>query len=129
MIYVADTHSLIWFLASDANLPQKARTVFERVEGGEDSIVIPTIVLAELMHISEKKGMEDLFFRLLEMLKDGLNYSVYNLDLDVMVTCKGLRKLREMHDRIIVATARILDAVVITRDEEIRNSGYVQTVW
>lgn len=69
MIYVADTHSLIWFLASDANLPQKARAVFERVEEGEDSIVIPTIVLAELMHISEKKGMEDLFFRLLEMLK------------------------------------------------------------
>lgn len=129
MIYVADTHSLIWFLTSDDNLSQKARTAFERAEEGEDSIVIPTIVLAELMYVCEKKGMEDLFFRLLEMLKDGLNYSTYNLDLDVLVTCKGLRKVREMHDRIIVATAKIIDAGIITRDEDIRNSGYVQTVW
>ena len=34
-----------------------------------------------------------------------------------------------MHDKIITATARILNAELITKDKEIKNSGYVKTVW
>jgi len=37
--------------------------------------------------------------------------------------------LGELHDRIIVATTRILNAKLITKDEEIRKSRIVETVW
>jgi len=35
----------------------------------------------------------------------------------------------ELHDRIIVATAKILNAKLITRDKEIRKAGVVDVVW
>ena len=37
--------------------------------------------------------------------------------------------LRELHDRIIVATAKLFGAILITKDEEIRASGIVETLW
>jgi hypothetical protein len=45
------------------------------------------------------------------------------LDFD---TCKSVI---EMHDRMIVADARRLNATLITRDHEITASGLVQTIW
>ncbi len=40
-----------------------------------------------------------------------------------------LTKLPELHDRIIVASADILKAGLITKDENIKKSGYVKTIW
>jgi len=37
--------------------------------------------------------------------------------------------LRELHDRIIIATARTLNAQLITKDRVIRESGMVDVVW
>ncbi|RLI85755.1 MAG: type II toxin-antitoxin system VapC family toxin, partial [Candidatus Altiarchaeales archaeon] len=33
------------------------------------------------------------------------------------------------HDRVIVATAKLLNAKLITKDEEIKESGLVEVVW
>jgi PIN domain nuclease of toxin-antitoxin system len=38
-------------------------------------------------------------------------------------------RLKELHDRIIVATAKILNAKLITKDRQIRDSGIVEIVW
>ena len=38
-------------------------------------------------------------------------------------------KLPDPHDRIIVATAKLLNATLITKDEKIKNSKIVKTIW
>ena len=38
-------------------------------------------------------------------------------------------KLSELHDRIIVATVKYYDAVLLTRDREIIESKLVKTEW
>jgi PIN domain nuclease of toxin-antitoxin system len=38
-------------------------------------------------------------------------------------------KLADPHERIIVATAKLLNARLITKDEKIRNSKIVETIW
>lgn len=35
----------------------------------------------------------------------------------------------EMHDRLIIATAIYFDAILITKDEQIKKSGIVSTIW
>ena len=128
MIYVADTHSLLWFLSEDANLSPKAKQVFDACEEGKEVIVIPTIVLAELMHLCEKKGKEEQFFKMIEKVEKGINYIAYNLDTKVILECRNLKKIKEMHDKIITATAVLLKAKVITRDNNIKDSRYVDVV-
>jgi PIN domain nuclease of toxin-antitoxin system len=54
---------------------------------------------------------------------------VYPLDEEVILTCRDVKEITEPHDRIIVATAKLLNARLITKDEKIRNSKIVETVW
>lgn len=129
MVYVTDTHSLIWFLSEDKDLSNKAREIFESTERGNDIIVIPTIVLAELLFLCERKNIIKKFTEIIEKISNGTNYVVYNLDLEIIVECKNLNKIPEMHDRIIVATAKILDAGIITKDKEIKEFSNLKIIW
>lgn len=129
MLYVADTHSLIWFLSDPKKLGKNASKIFDKAEEGRCVIVIPTIVLAEIMYISEKKKANIKFMDILRKLQNSLNYVVYNLDLEVLIKSKDLIKINELHDRIIIATAQIIGAKILTRDENITTSAYAEVVW
>lgn len=129
MAYVADTHALIWFFTNDPQLSTKARDVFERAERGETIIIIPTIYLMEILYVCEKKGVADKFKDILKKLKISFNYMVLDLNLEITINCADLGKVKEMHDRIIVATAKKIGAPLITADQEITNSGYIDVIW
>lgn len=129
MIYVTDTHSLVWFLANDSKLGKDALSAFRSADEGKSLIVIPAIVIAEVLYIAEKRGASAQLSALLKKLEESANYVVYNLNLSILIETQRLKKLKDMHDRIIVATANIVSAKLITRDSEIRTSGYVETVW
>ena len=129
MLYIADTHSLIWFLTDSGNLSKRAKGVFDGVEKGKDIIIIPTIVLAELLYLCEKKKIEEKFNQIIKIIKNGSNYSSYDLDLEIIEECQTLIKIKEIHDKIIVATTKILNGILITKDSEIISSKYVETVW
>lgn len=98
-------------------------------EKGEATIVIPTIVLAEAMHILEKERVSLKFKELLSTVEIGWNYTTLPLDLQIIKRANELKRLHEIHDRIITASANIINAELITKDEGIKKSGYVKTVW
>ena len=129
MMYVTDTHSLIWFITESSSLSSKVKEIFEKAEKGENIIVIPTIVLAEMIHISERKGFEESLNKIIHMVNTSTNYLIYDLEVAVVLECRSLIKIPEMHDRIITATARILKAKVLTKDKEIKDSNYIETIW
>jgi predicted nucleic acid-binding protein len=92
-------------------------------------IIIPSIVLAESLHVSEKGRMKFKFERVLDMIESALNYRIYPLDLPVIRRASDLKGVSEIDDRIIVATAKHLELELITDDEEVRTSGQVGIVW
>jgi predicted nucleic-acid-binding protein len=51
MIFVADTHSLLWYMSEDARIGKRAKSKFDLAEKGDAFIAIPTIILAETLHI------------------------------------------------------------------------------
>lgn len=57
------------------------------------------------------------------------NYPVYPLDEEVIIECQSIRQIAELHDRIIVATAKLLNAELITKDANIIESKMVETIW
>ena len=109
-------------------LPAKADTAFRRAERGEVLIYVPTIVLAECVYLAEKGRISLRYDELFSKLKVAGNFVVVPLTLEVVEEIIRV-PLRELHDRIIVATARLLGAILITKDEEIRASGIVETLW
>lgn len=128
-MYVADTHAFVWFLTEDEKLGKNAREIFLSADKGDTIVIIPSIVLLETLHICEKHKAELLFRNVLEKIRNTFNYPIYPLDLRIISECQDLKQIPELHDRVIVATANLLDAKVITKDEEIKKSGIVDSIW
>ena len=53
--YVIDTHALAWLITKDKRLSLLAKQILNQAEAGEVQALIPTLVLAELDYIAQKK--------------------------------------------------------------------------
>ena len=124
--YVVDTHAWVYYLLD--MLPVKADHAFKQAERGEALIYVPTIVLAECIYLVEKGRISLRYDELFSKLKVAGNFVVIPLTLEILEEIIRV-PLRELHDRIIVATAKLLGAILITKDEEIRASGIIETLW
>ncbi len=127
MLHVADTHALVWHLSGDERLGKRAGAVFAKAEKGEAEIVLPTVVLAEALYLSRKGHVS--FGGLIDSVNNARNYSVYPLGLNVILQMRKLRAEYSIHDAVIVATAKILDAPILTRDETIKKLGDAKAIW
>jgi PIN domain nuclease of toxin-antitoxin system len=128
-MFVTDAHAFLWFLSGDKKLSKKALNAFRLCDEGKEIIVVPSIVLLECMYVCEKKRVALEFQQIMRKIEGTFNYPVYPLDEEVILECYSIRQIVEAHDRIIVATARLLDAKLITKDENIMDSKMVETFW
>ena len=128
MNYVTDTHTIVWYFLDDPRLSQNARQAFEQtITTGV--IIIPTIVLAEIMYISQKGRISMTFEETLAHIEMYENFRIAALELDILKVAASISDDLEMHDRLIVATALYFSAHLITKDEQITQSRVVNTVW
>ena len=128
MDYVTDTHSLVWYFTEDRRLSENALTTFEEtIEVG--SIIVSTIVLAEVMYICQKGRISLTFSETLARLEEYDNFEIVSLDIDTLRVANNISADLEMHDKLIVATALYLGIPLITKDEQIREADIVNIIW
>ena len=129
---VADTHAFIWYVDADRRLSTAARQAFDDATGANLPIYVPTICLLEMHYLAAKgKVPGDTPQRLGALLQQPASaFEAHPLDTDVVVAAmQAPWKLGDPADRIIAGAARVLDVPLVTRDNRIIESGYVQTVW
>jgi len=128
MNYVSDTHSLVWYLLNDKKLSSRALGAFEHAsEDGE--VTVPAVVLAEVMYIADKGRITISFRETLSEIEACENFRIGSLDIEILRAAGNLSHELEMHDRLIVATAKVYNATLITCDTQITESGVVSTLW
>ena len=132
MIYVTDTHPLV-FWASDrkARLGRRARRIFQEVEQGKHSVIVPVVVLEETARLVERNviRLSVPFRRWAGELDRSANFQVQPYTMEILLESVGLTAIRDPADRVIVATARNLRCPLITADEVIQDGKWVDTVW
>jgi PIN domain nuclease of toxin-antitoxin system len=128
MDYVSDTHSLVWYFTDDSRLGEKALRAFDQT-AQEGVIIIPSIVLAEIIFISKKGRITLTFEETLKRIEENENFDIAVLDADILRVVDKIEADLEMHDKLIVATSINFKASVITRDNRIKESGIVTTIW
>lgn len=126
-IFLVDAHALAWFIAQSPRLSQSAAEVLRKGERAEVEILVPTIVLAELLYIAERKKVPVSLAEILKRIGSGGGFRVVPFDFLVFETMRRLPKSLEIHDRIIVATAQAYRAKVISQDAQIKR--VITTVW
>lgn len=127
MIYGLDTHAIVWFFQDDPRLSVK---VGDLLANQTSRFLIPTLVLCELHALAQKKRTD--FPKILQYLKGDDRFEIIPLDEKVVVSLPaGL----DIHDAVIVATLlavaqeRKFNPLLITRDEAIRQSSFIETIW
>src|SRR6266849_1402437 len=127
--YVTDTHALFWYLINSPLLGSGASAAFVEADNSQALIYIPAIVLAELYFLNEKKLRPLDFGAKYVRLEQSVQFVLLPFHPAVMLDFDACQAVTEIHDRMIIADARRLNAVLITRDQEITASGLVQPIW
>jgi predicted nucleic acid-binding protein len=128
MIYVLDTHAIVWHLANDRRLGQAARRILD----GTSRLIVPTIVIAELKHLAAGIRVPLSFDNIIAALMADPRCQIYPLDIFTVV---HLPANLDIHDAIIVATGLFYREVfaeevsILTADNRIRASGLLPVVW
>jgi len=131
---VTDAHALIWATTGQLRrLGRKARAFFDRVETGDAVLYVPTHVLLEM---GEAHAAGDFAFAgghsfdaWVERLTHSGRYVPVELSIDVVRRAQDFYDIPERGDRIVAATASVLECAVVTRDPAIGRMAGVETIW
>ena len=128
MLYVLDTHVLIWYFIGSNRLHNKLRERIDaiRKEGGR--LLVPTIVLAEALDIAEKGRVEFDFTEMYRLIKEEPEFEIVGFGFEIFDETIQIKDIIEIHDRIIAATAKFYQVGILTKDRIINESGEVKTL-
>ena len=128
-MYVTDTHPWLWFLSSDQRLTKKAESVFDSAERSKETIVVPSIVVAESIYIAKKRGYHLKMKDIIEDLEISSNYVIKAMDYSILKSISTDERDFSIHDKIIVNTAEKEGNKIISRDEKIQEKATVEVIW
>lgn len=129
---VSDSHGLLWYaLGRRRRLGSQARRVFERAESGRAVVYVPTIALVEISK-ARHRGVIQLEGGLgawTEKLFASPHFVPVDLSVEIVLKAEELYAIPERGDRLIAATAAVLDLPLMTRDPEIARVASLEVVW
>lgn len=125
--YSLDTHPLVWYFTGQKTLSPKAKKVLDEIFSEQVSCFLSSIVLLEAFH-SSLKQKRFVFSKFLRNLRHQ-NIVIVPLDKVVLSECYKLPRSLSIHDRVIVATAKVNNCVLITKDKAIQKVPRLKIVW
>ena len=132
MIYLLDTHTWIWMHAFPGKLSATAAKLITGA-GKEDVLLLSAISIWEVCKLVEKDRIR-LFEDLESWIESALDTpGLRVVPLDSKVFYRSTTLPQPFHsdpaDQMIVATARLRDATIITKDKLLLNYPHVKSVW
>ena len=122
-LYVVDTHVLIWYFTGSKRLKPALREKLDETRAQNGRLLVPTVVLAEALDIAEKGRVQFDFAEMYRVIREEQEFEIVSLSPEIFNTVIQVQNIPELHDRIIVATARFYGAGILTKDRVILESG------
>ena len=128
MQFLADTVTIVRHFSDSGHLGLQAREAMEGADRKQNIIFISIVSMAEILYLSEKNRIRTNLTKAIEIISRTSNYQITDLNLEVITEAQVVRGL-ELHDRLIVSTARVLGIPLLTSDKMITESGLVEVIW
>lgn len=128
MKYLADTVTIIRHFSDSGKVGAAAREVMDAADRREHTIFVSVISLAEILYLSEKRKIPIDLDQTIAVILERPNYEIVELDVTILGEAQRVLGF-ELHDRLIVSTARVLGVPMLTSDKPIMDSGIVEVVW
>lgn len=82
----------------------------------------------EIMYLSEKNRISMSLDEIIAALESKSCYSIIDFNVDILKAAEEV-SFYELHDRLILATAKTLGAPVISSDSEFKNVEDIKVIW
>ena len=127
-----DTHVLVWLVADEGRLSKRASSAIRRARAS-DGIGIADITIWELAFLFARgalrtHGTVENTVRNF-VIRSGANVKPITAEIAVLATQFPDDYPKDPVDRLIGATARAEGIALVTRDEKIRASPLLKTIW
>ena len=113
MIYLLDTHTLVFRFLNPKRLSKNHQSVFR--DGG-NSFLVPTLSLLEVQYLTEIGRIELEMGEFLSALKEEGSFEVIPFDEAVLAFALNLTSTRDPFDRVILAHALATSTKILTKD-------------
>jgi PIN domain nuclease of toxin-antitoxin system len=130
-VILVDTHIVLWLAFAPVKISRRARTVIDEARRGATGLAISDITLLELATL-EGKGRVHLDISLESFLSEvETRFAVMPMSGRICTRAIGLSEPypKDIADRVIGATALIHGMPLVTADEAIRRSKFLDTIW
>ena len=125
MQYLLDTVTLIRHFTEIGKLGKKAQEI---LNSKDNTFVISVVSLMEILYLSEKRRINIDLIETLNRIELSSLYQIIDLTPDILKVANDLH-FHELHDRLILSTAKWLDIPIISSDEKFINVEGIQVLW
>lgn len=126
--FLADTIAIIRHFAKTGRIGLKAKNIFKGADKGEYLIYISVISIVEIMYLAESKRIPVNLEDVIKTIRNSDNYYIVDISVGIVEIAKTIKGL-ELHDRLIVATAKYLDHPILSCDKAISCLKEVEVIW
>ena len=129
MNYLLDTVTLVRHFTAQGKIGKQAALILDTIENNRvDKLSISVISLMEIMYLAEKKRIAIDLQETLDLTKDSNRYNIINLTPEILITAESIN-FYELHDRLILATAKWLDIPIISSDSLFSQVPEITVIW
>lgn len=128
MEYLADTVAVIRHFSRTGKIGGKAKTILTGADQGDNIVYISIISMVEIMYLTDANRIPLDFPEVKKRILELDNYQVIDLNMGIVDVARAIKGL-ELHDRLIVATAKYLNLPILTTDKVIRESNLLEVIW
>lgn len=125
-----DTHVLVWAVADRKRLSRHATSAIVRAES-EGGLAVASISLWELAMLVARGRIQayGTVDASVKLLVEGVVIKPITPEIAALAAQFGREFPQDPADRLIAATARAEGIALVTRDEKLRASPLLQTIW
>ena len=128
-VYVTDTNALFWYLSDASRLIAAADAVFRLAAAGQAHILVPAIVLAEVLSLTQTVGNPIPAASLIENINQSAEFILSPLGEAQLIGMEAVDPSLRIHDRLIAAEALAHQAPVITGDPALWQTEAIEAIW
>ena len=128
MQYLLDSNAIIRHFTQIAKLGKKAKEIIAQAENDKHQLFVSIISLMEIMYLAEKNRIPITLDEMVSHLNSKNCYTIVEFNLEVLKEAENIR-FYELHDRLILATAKLLGTPVISSDQRFTEVEEIEVIW
>lgn len=128
MQYLLDTVTVVRHFTGSGSIGNAAGKILDAAESRDDLLAISVVSLMEILYLSEKNRIALSLSDAIDQIDNSANYLIINLTPEILEVASSL-DFYELHDRLILATAKWLGTPVLSSDLAFRNVPGIHTIW